>query len=75
MTKMNPIRFSTKYQDDKSDLLYYGYRYYKCLTGSWVNRDPIGEKGGENLYRFVSNNSQSACDKLGLANYVEGVNP
>ena len=29
MVRNNPIRFSTKYQDDESDLFYYGYRYYK----------------------------------------------
>jgi RHS repeat-associated protein len=29
MTWNNPFRFSTKYADDESDLLYYGYRYYK----------------------------------------------
>ena len=27
MAKANPFRFSTKYQDDETDLLYYGYRY------------------------------------------------
>ena len=26
MAKNNPFRFSTKYDDDESDLLYYGYR-------------------------------------------------
>ena len=26
MAKANPFRFSTKYQDDETDLLYYGYR-------------------------------------------------
>jgi hypothetical protein len=25
MATVNPIRFSTKYRDDESDLLYYGY--------------------------------------------------
>ena len=25
MAKVNPFRFSTKYQDDETDLLYYGY--------------------------------------------------
>jgi RHS repeat-associated protein len=40
MAKVNPIRFSTKYQDDESDLLYYGYRYYKASTGTWLSRDP-----------------------------------
>ena len=29
MAKLNPFRFSTKYQDDESDLLYSGYRPYK----------------------------------------------
>ena len=38
MAKVNPIRFSPKYDDDKSDLLYYGYRYYKPSTGTWVSR-------------------------------------
>jgi RHS repeat-associated protein len=41
MAKANPFRFSTKYQDDESDLLYYGYRYYKASTGTWLSRDPL----------------------------------
>ena len=48
MAKVNPIRFSTKYQDDESDLLYYGYRYYKPSTGTWLDRDPMEEEGGLN---------------------------
>ncbi|MDR3412986.1 MAG: RHS repeat-associated core domain-containing protein, partial [Formivibrio sp.] len=47
MAKANPFRFSTKYQDDESDLLYYGYRYYKASTGTWLSRDPLGEPGFE----------------------------
>ena len=33
MARANPFRFSTKYQDDETDLIYYGYRYYtiSCL--------------------------------------------
>ena len=45
MAKVNPIRFSTKYDDDESDLLYYGYRYYKPSTGGWLSRDPLSESG------------------------------
>ena len=45
MAKANPFRFSTKYQDDETDLLYYGYRYYSASTGRWLSRDPISEKG------------------------------
>jgi RHS repeat-associated protein len=45
--KLNPFRFSTKYDDDESDLLYYGYRYYNPSTGRWLSRDPIDEPGFE----------------------------
>ena len=43
MAKLNPFRFSTKYQDDESDLLYYGYRYCTASSGRWLNRDPLGD--------------------------------
>ena len=66
MAKGNPFRFSTKYQDDESDLLYYGYRYYNASTGRWVSRDPLGEHGGQNLYALVSNAVLDDYDALGL---------
>jgi RHS repeat-associated protein len=51
----NHFRFSTKYTDDEAGLMYYGFRYYQPTTGRWLSRDPIEEKGGLNLYDFVSN--------------------
>jgi len=66
MAKANPFRFSTKYQDDESDLLYYGYRYYKASTGTWLSPDPIGERGGKNLYGFLRNEPILNHDHLGL---------
>jgi RHS repeat-associated protein len=71
MAKLNPFRFSTKYDDDESDLLYYGYRYYKPSTGTWPNRDPIQERGGLNLYGFVGNDSIDRVDILGLMKYQD----
>ena len=65
MAKLNPFRFSTKYQDDETDLVYYGYRYYNASTGRWLSRDPIGERGGLNLYGFVKNNPLAKVDFLG----------
>ena len=50
MAKANPIRFSTKYQDDESDFLYYGFRYYKPSIGSWLSRDPLPEQGFKSRY-------------------------
>jgi RHS repeat-associated protein len=66
MAKMNPFRFSTKYQDEETGLVYYGYRYYDPGTGRWPNRDPIGTRGGKNLYGFIGNNPLSKRDFLGL---------
>lgn len=43
MAASNPFRFSTKYQDQETGLLYYGYRYYQPQTGRWLSRDPLGD--------------------------------
>ena len=45
MAKANPIRFSTQYTDDETDLVCYLHRYYNPSTGRWLSRDPIGEVG------------------------------
>jgi RHS repeat-associated protein len=66
LADINPFRFSTKYQDGETDLLYYGYRYYNASTGRWLSRDPIGERGGLNLYEFVGNEPSNGVDPLGL---------
>lgn len=62
----NAFKFSTKYTDAESGLLYYGYRYYNPGTGRWLNRDPIGETGGVSLFAFVANQPISKIDVLGL---------
>jgi RHS repeat-associated protein len=53
-----------------SGVPYYGYRYYNPELGRWVNRDPIGELGGLNVYGFVGNESISSGDYLGLMSVV-----
>ena len=73
----NPIRFSTKYTDSETGLVYYGYRYYSPSLGRWLRRDPIDteakvEKEKEigvrkNFgYRFVGNRPMDRTDFLGL---------
>ena len=66
LARANPLRFSTKYQDDETGLLYYGYRYYDPSTERWLSRDPVGEFGGQNLYGFVGNSAPNQVDPLGL---------
>ncbi len=61
-----PHRFSTKYTDDETGLVYYGYRYYNPELGRWINRDPIEEEGGIHIYRFNSNDGLNFVDLLGL---------
>ncbi len=63
--QVNPFRFSTKYTDNESDLVYYGYRYLDTGIGRWINRDPIKEEGGVNLYGFVGNDAVNNLDILG----------
>jgi RHS repeat-associated protein len=84
MAKANPFRFSTKYQDDETDLVYYGYRSEK--DGCWLSRDPVGEQGFRvltarakktaipqgNLYGFVSNAPLDNYDYLGLSGTGSG---
>jgi RHS repeat-associated protein len=62
----NPFRFSTKYFDDETGFLYYGFRYYSPGLGRWLSRNPLGEMGGVNLYVTVVNRTTQLFDVLGL---------
>lgn len=71
---LSPYRFSTKYTDDESGFLDYGYRYYNPTVGRWISRDPIEESGGLNLYGMVGNDLVGRIDLLGMAwNSAKGI--
>jgi RHS repeat-associated protein len=57
MAKTNPFRFSTKYQDDETDLLYYGHRYEK--DGRWLTRDQLSELGFRAIHSKMGRNHSS----------------
>lgn len=40
--------------------------HYDPAMGRWLNRDPIAENGGVNLYGFVGNDGVGKVDRLGL---------
>ena len=63
-------RFSTKYQDASTGFYYYGFRYYSPVSGRWLSRDPIGERGGINLYGIGMNAGANMLDVLGLLKLV-----
>ena len=43
-----------------------GHRFYNPDTGRWLNRDPIKERGGPNVYVFIQNDGVNRWDRLGL---------
>ena len=61
----NPLRFSSEYFDEETELVYYNYRYYNPELGRWISRDPIEEQGGFNLYCIIGNNPLLGWDRLG----------
>jgi RHS repeat-associated protein len=67
LANANTYRFSSKELMVASGLYYYGYRFYDPNTQRWLNRDPIQESGGINLYGFSHNNPTDLVDPLGLS--------
>jgi RHS repeat-associated protein len=67
LASANAMRFSSKLAMDipSMGLYYYGYRFYEPNLQRWVNRDPIGEEGGNNLFEAFGNNPVSLTDAWG----------
>jgi RHS repeat-associated protein len=66
----NVYRFSSKEVHVNSGMCYYGFRFYEPNLQRWVNRDPIGERGGVNLYAYVQNDPSDHFDFFGLDGQV-----
>ena len=66
LAEVNLYRFSSKESHQPSGLVYYLYRFYDPNLQRWINRDPIGENGGVNSYRFVFNAPPNLIDVWGL---------
>ena len=62
--------FSTQYHDRETGMVGYKRRFYRPDLGRWLNRDPIEEEGGENLYVFCGNNSITRYDIDGFAYFA-----
>ena len=60
-----PFRLQNQYFDEETGLHYNLMRYYEPEAGRFVNQDPIGLLGGENLYQFAPN-AQEWLDVWGL---------
>ena len=60
-----PFRLQNQYANRETGLHYNFFRYYEPDAGRFVNQDPIGLVGGDNLYSFA-NNATSSTDYLGV---------
>lgn len=60
-----PLRYAGQYVDEESGLHYNTFRYYAPETGRFITPDPIGLRGGLNLYQYAPN-PLMWIDPLGL---------
>jgi len=51
-----PYTYTGREYDPETGLYYYRARYYDAQAGRFIQRDPIGFKGGINQFAYVSNN-------------------
>ncbi len=66
LAEANTYRFSSKEWHANAGLYYYGFRYYEPNLQRWLNRDPIQEEGGLNLYELVGSDPCNDVDPFGL---------
>jgi len=60
-----PFRFQTKLYDCETGYYYFGKRYFDPTTLTWLNRDPIREDGGVNLYAYCNDDPVGNFDAVG----------
>ncbi len=65
-TLTNPLRFTAREYDAESGLYFYRARYYDPQAGRFISRDPIGIRGGLNVYAYAHNHSTQRVDPFGL---------
>jgi RHS repeat-associated protein len=63
----NPFRYTGREFDTETGLCFYRARCFDPATGRFLSEDPIGFRGGLNLYRYVKNQPTRYVDPTGKA--------
>ena len=75
---VDPVGFGGQfgyYHDYTTGLYLLTHRYYDVGAGRFINRDPIGYRGGINLYGFAGNNPVNRMDPEGTEIAYSGFSP
>jgi RHS repeat-associated protein len=64
----NPFQYVGRFgvMAEGNGLYFMRARYYDPEVGRFINKDPIGYAGGDNLYAYVGNNAVNNVDPSGL---------
>ena len=62
----NSFTYTGRERDKETGLYYYRARYYDPTEGRFISKDPIGYKGGINLYNYTQANPINYKDPTGL---------
>jgi RHS repeat-associated protein len=66
-----PFRYQGQYEDSETGLYYNRFRYYSPDEGIYLSQDPIGLRGGFELYSYV-HDINTWIDEFGLAGCPPG---
>ena len=65
----NPIQYTGR-ENDLTGLYFYRARYYDPVLKRFITEDPIGLRGGTNVYAYVNGAPTFATDPSGLCTYL-----
>jgi RHS repeat-associated protein len=73
-TVVSDVGYAGYFYHAVSGLEFTLYRAYDPTHARWLNRDPIGETGGVNLYAYVNADPLDFVDPFGLAAHLNLIN-